>query len=51
MGKLLLISHVADEDGLTPVILAGLVYGKIDTSLVNAGEADQALLENIDKYE
>ncbi|MBR2588267.1 MAG: hypothetical protein IKD77_03560 [Bacilli bacterium] len=51
MGKLLLISHVADEDGLTPVILAGLVYGKIDTSLVNAGEADQALLENIDKYD
>lgn len=51
MKKILLISHVADEDGITPVILAKLVYKKIDTILVNVGEADQNLLENIDKYD
>ena len=25
--KRLLISHIADEDGITPVILANLVFG------------------------
>lgn len=49
--RILLISHVADEDGITPVILAKLVYGKIETALVNTGETDETLLENIDKYD
>ena len=49
--KLLLISHVADEDGITPVILSKLVYKEVDTILLNPGEVDKALLENIDKYE
>ena len=49
--KLLLISHVADEDGITPVILSKLVYEKVDTILINPNEVDDALKENIDKYE
>lgn len=51
MKKVLLISHVADEDGITPVILSKLVYKKVDTILVNVGEADQNVIENIDKYD
>ena len=49
--KLLLISHVADEDGITPVILANGVYKEVDTILINPGEVDDALKENIDKYD
>ena len=49
--KLLLISHIADEDGITPVILSKLVYKNVDTILVNPGEVDQTLKENIDKYD
>ncbi|MBR3898239.1 MAG: hypothetical protein IKJ43_03035 [Bacilli bacterium] len=48
--KILLISHIADEDGLTPVILANLVYKEVDTILLNPGEVDEKLRENIDKY-
>ena len=49
--KLLLISHVADEDGITPVILANMVYKEVDTILLNPGEVDEILKENIDKYD
>ena len=49
--KLLLISHVADEDGITPIILAKQVYKEVDTILINPGEVDEALKENIDKYD
>ncbi len=48
--KILLISHVADEDGITPVILAKLVYKEVDTILINPGEVDENLIPNLDKY-
>lgn len=49
--KILLISHVADEDGITPIILAREVFKEVDTILLNPGEVDEKLIENIDKYE
>lgn len=49
--KRLLISHIADEDGITPVILAKIVYGEIDTLLLNPKDADEAFLNNVDKYD
>lgn len=49
--KRLLISHIADEDGITPVILAKLVYKNIDILLLNPKEVDSAVLENIDNYD
>ena len=49
--KLLLISHIADEDGITPVILAKQIYKEVDTILINPGEVDEALKENLDKYD
>lgn len=49
--KRLLISHVADEDGITPVILANLVFKDIDKLLLEPTEVDSNLLENIDKYD
>lgn len=49
--KILLISHIADEDGITPIILANLVFKEVDTILLNPGEVDEKLIENLDKYE
>lgn len=49
--NLLLISHVADEDGITPVILASLVYKSVSPILLNPNEADQVYLENVSKYD
>ena len=49
--KILLISHIADEDGITPIILAREVFKEVDTILLNPGEVDEKLIENIDKYE
>lgn len=49
--KILLISHIADPDGITPVILAKQVYKQVDTILTNPGEVDKYLEENLDKYE
>ena len=48
--KLLLISHVADPDGITPIILAKMVYKEVDVILLNPNEVDEKLEENIDKY-
>lgn len=47
----LLISHIGDEDGITPVILAKFVFGKIDTLLLNPKDVDEAVKNNIDKYD
>lgn len=47
----LLISHIGDEDGITPVILAKLVFGEIDTLLLQPKDVDEAILNNIDKYD
>lgn len=49
--NLLLITHIADEDGITPVILAKQVYKKVTPILVNPGEVDKVYLENYDKYD
>lgn len=48
--ELLLISHVADPDGITPVILAKFVFKEFDTLLLNPEEVDENLKANIDKY-
>ncbi len=49
--KLLIITHVADPDGITPLILAKLVYKDFDSLLLNPKEVDKNLKENLDKYE
>lgn len=49
--NVLLISHIADEDGITPVILAQLVFKKVDKILLNPNEVDEILIENLDKYD
>lgn len=38
--KLFLISHIADIDGLTPVILSKLVFGNIDYKLLEISEVN-----------
>ncbi len=48
--ELLLISHVADPDGITPVILASFSFKEFDTLLLNPGEVDEKLKENLEKY-
>ena len=50
-GKRLLISHIADEDGITPVILSKLVFKDIDFILVNPEETSKCYLENVDNYD
>ncbi len=50
-NKLLIISHIGDPDGITPIILASFVFEKFDRLLLNPAEIDQNLKENIDKYE
>lgn len=49
--KLLLISHVADPDGITPVILASLIFSNFDTKLIEPREVDKILEENLNDYE
>jgi len=48
--ELLLISHIADPDGITPVILAKFIFKDFDKLLLNPNEVDEKLRENIDKY-
>lgn len=50
-NKLLIITHVADPDGITPIILAHFAYKTFDKLLLNPNEVDQNLKENIEKYE
>ena len=54
--KIFLISHIADIDGITPVILSKLVFGEIDYKLLEVGEVEffmeEALNSNLfDKYD
>lgn len=49
--KYLLISHVADEDGITPVILSKLVFKNIDFVLTEPREVDKSYLDNVDNYD
>lgn len=50
-NKLLIISHIADPDGITPIILASFVFPSFDKLLLNPAEVDEKLKENLDKYE
>ena len=49
--KLLIISHVADNDGITPIILAKLAFPKFDKLLLDRSEANQNVRDNLDKYD
>lgn len=49
--KLLLISHVSDPDGITPVILASLVFNNFETKLIEPKDVDETLLESLDNYD
>lgn len=49
--KILLISHVADSDGITPIILARQTFKHVDISLVEIKDAVTALKEAIDKID
>lgn len=52
--KILLISHIADPDGITPLILASLVYKDIETKLLEPREVDinvESVFENINDYD
>lgn len=50
-SKYLLISHIADEDGITPVILSKLVFKNIEFVLTEPKEVDKIYLENENKYD
>ena len=49
-NKTLIISHVGDNDGVTPIILANLSLKNFDKKLIEVNEVDKTLKENIDKY-
>lgn len=54
-NKVLLISHIADPDGITPVILARLAFSSVDRILLEPDEVDSKLLElgeeQLDSYD
>lgn len=45
MSKIRLLTHIADTDGLFPVILAQLVFGEIDYDLLQIEEVDDKVNE------
>lgn len=45
MSKIRLLTHIADSDGLFPVILARLVFGEIEYDLLQVDEVDDKLKE------
>lgn len=49
-NKTLIISHVADNDGITPIILANITLKDFDKKLIEVSEVDKTLKENLDKY-
>ena len=54
--KVFLMSHIADADGVTPVILTDLVFSDYDYKLFEVTELEQFILDNIntdffDKYD
>jgi oligoribonuclease NrnB/cAMP/cGMP phosphodiesterase (DHH superfamily) len=46
-----LITHIADQDGAFPIILAKLIFDKIDTFSVDIKEVDETLKKIIDIYD
>lgn len=46
--KVFLISHIADADGITPVVLTDLVFDEYDYHLLEPSEVDDYMLECFD---
>ena len=46
---MLIISHKADPDGITPIILSKLVFDKFEYILSDIDEVDKYVMDNIDK--
>ena len=46
--KVFLISHIADADGVTPVVLTDLAFDEYDYHLLEPGDVDDYILECID---
>ena len=46
--KVFLISHIADADGITPVVLTDLVFDEYDYHLLEANELDDYMLEGFE---
>lgn len=52
--KILLISHIADPDGITPVIFAQMVFKNIEIRLLEIKDVDrniEEIIPNIDNYD
>lgn len=49
--KVLVISHVADPDGITPIILSKLVFEEFDYILSESKDVDNNVKNNLDKYD
>ena len=54
--KVFLISHIADADGITPIILTDLVFDDFEYHLLEPSEVDEYMLEcfnnnKFDKYD
>lgn len=54
--KVLLMSHIADADGVTPVVLTDLAFDDYDYKLFEVNELEQFILDNLntnyfDKYD
>lgn len=47
-NKVMLLSHIADPDGVTPVILAKLVYKNLEYKLLNTDEVDENVLKALE---
>lgn len=50
-NKVLLISHIADPDGITPVILAKTVFKNLEVSLIEIRDIDTTLKDAITKID
>ena len=50
-NKLLIISHIGDNDGVTSIILANLTFKNFDKKLIEVKEVDETVKENLDKYD
>lgn len=49
--KRLIISHIADPDGVTPIILSKLVFEEIDYILSENKDVNDNVKNNLDKYD
>lgn len=49
--KIFIISHISDPDGVTPIILAKLVFNEVESLLVEAAKVSDAVLKLINNHE